>query len=156
MLDLLIKRYFQLNIWVKIIFFFCLFGAFVNFFSICRDISTGGILLRLHAGFFVLYFSQIFLILAHERYTSILTLLQAFLALMTTADFIFVPLLRLVGNLFFVFASPLSVEGKGIYRYVFISLAFTLQVLAAYILFSLLPKTPYKKVSPKTETSVAE
>ena len=115
----LIKRYFALNIWVKIIFFFCLFGAFVNFFLVWRDIAANGILLRLHAGFLVLYVSQVVFILLHDYYL----------------------------------ANPVpSVEAMTVYKYVFVSAAFTLQLLSAYALFSLLPKyEPKKKEASEPE-----
>lgn len=144
----LIKHYFALNIWVKIIFFFCLFGAFVNFFLVWRDIAANGILLRLHAGFLVLYVSQVVFILLHERYVSVLAALQGVLALLTNADFTFVPLLRGVGQ-FYYLANPVpSVEAMTVYKYVFVSAAFTLQLLSAYALFSLLPKYEPKKKEP--------
>ena len=144
----MIKRYFALNIWVKIIFFFCLFGAFVNFFLVWRDIAANGILLRLHAGFLVLYVSQTVFILLHERYVSVLAALQGVLALLTNADFTFVPLLRVVGQFYYI-ANPVpSVETMTVYKYVFVSAAFTLQLLSAYALFSLLPKYEPEKKEP--------
>ena len=57
-MEKLIVRFTGLNIWVKVIIGFCLFGAFVNLFLVARDISSGGILLRLHAGFLVLYLAH--------------------------------------------------------------------------------------------------
>ncbi len=142
---MLVKRYFALNIWVKIIFFFCLFGAFVNLFLIGKDLSSSGILLRLHMGFFVLYASQVVFILLNERYVCVLTVLQGLLALLTNADFTFVPLLRVVGQFFYLAVLSPSVEMLTVYKYVFISAAFTLQMLSAYALFSLLPRYEPKK-----------
>ncbi len=145
---MLVKRYFALNIWVKIIFFFCLFGAFVNLFLIGKDLSSSGILLRLHMGFFVLYASQVVFILLNERYVCVLTVLQGLLALLTNADFTFVPLLRVVGQFFYLAVLSPSVEMLTVYKYVFISAAFTLQMLSAYALFSLLPRYEPKKKEP--------
>lgn len=142
----LVKRFFSLNIWVKVIFFFCLLGTFANLFLLCRDISSGGILLRLHAGFLVLYASQAAFILVHERYACVLTVLQGVLALLTSADFMFAPLVRALGQLYYAVNPNPSIEAMKVYKYVFISLCFTLQMLGAYALFSLLPKyTPKKK-----------
>ena len=145
---MLVKRYFALNIWVKISFFFCLFGAFVNLFLIGKDLSSSGILLRLHMGFFVLYASQVVFILLNERYVCVLTVLQGLLALLTNADFTFVPLLRVVGQFFYLAVLSPSVEMLTVYKYVFISAAFTLQMLSAYALFSLLPRYEPKKKEP--------
>lgn len=141
----LAKRYFALNIWVKIIFFFCLFGAFVNFFLLGRDIFAHGVLWRLHSGFFLLYISQAVFILLQERYVCILTVLQGVLALWTNADFTFVPLLRLLGNFYYLVNPVPSVESLKTYAYVSASAAFTLQMLSAYALFSLLPRYESKQ-----------
>lgn len=142
----IVKRFFGLNVWVKVIFFFCLLGTFANIFLVCRDLSSSGVLLRLHAGFLILYAAQASFILAHERYVCVLTVLQGFLALLTSADFMFAPLVRVLGRFYYLVIPSPSVEALTVYRYVFISLCFTFQMLASYALFSLLPKyTPKKK-----------
>lgn len=142
----IVKRFLSLNVWVKLIFFFCLLGTFVNIVLVCRDISSGGILLRLHAGFLLLYASQAVFIMLHERYVCVLAVLQGVLALMTNADFTFAPLARVLGQIYYIVISEPSLEAIKVYKYVFISLCFTLQLLGAYALFSLLPKyTPKKK-----------
>ncbi|MGN0024925.1 MAG: hypothetical protein ACI351_05780 [Candidatus Avelusimicrobium sp.] len=118
---------------------------FANIILVCRDIAGDGVLLRLHAGFLVLYASQAAFILVHERYVCVLTVLQGVLALLSSADFTFAPLVRVFGRMYFLFGTP-SVEGMKAYKYVFFSLCFTLQMLSAFALFSLLPKyTPKKK-----------
>ena len=137
----LIKRFVGLNIWVKIIFFFCLFGSFVNLFLVLRDISSDG----------VLYASQAAFMLLHERYVCVLAALQGLLALLTNADFTFVPLLRVLGQFYYIFSATPSVEAMTVYKYVFVSAAFTLQMLSAYILFAMLPKYEPKKKTPEPE-----
>lgn len=145
----LVKRFFGLNIWVKVIFFFCLLGAFANMFLVFRDLASSSVLLRLHIGFFILYASQAVFILAHERYVCVLTVLQGVLALLTSADFTFAPLVRVLGQFYYAVSPSPSVEAMTVYKYVFISLCFTLQMLGAFMLFSLLPKyTPKKKEVP--------
>lgn len=153
-MEKLIARFTGLNIWVKVIICFCLFGALVNAFLVARDFATGGILLRLHAGFLVLYLAQVVFVLLHERAVWVLTALQGVLALLTNADFTFVPLLRVVSGWMYALLGQPSVEMMAVYKYVFISLAFTMQMLSAYALFSLLPK-PVKK-QPATAEKEAE
>lgn len=143
-MNAVVKRFFGLNVWVKVIFFFCLLGMFANIILVCRDFSSGGVLLRLHAGFLVLYAAQVAFILAHERYVCVLAVLQGALALLSSADFTFAPLARIVGRMYFLFGTP-SVESMKVYKYVFVSLCFTLQMLSAFALFSLLPKYTPKK-----------
>ena len=126
--------------------------TFVNLFLVWRDLSSDGILLRLHAGFLVLYASQVAFILLQERYVCVLTALQGGVALLTNADFTFVPLLRTLGHIYYIATVP-TVEAMAVYKYVFVSAAFTLQMLSAYALFSLLPKTESKK---KTAVPVSE
>lgn len=144
-MDRLINRFLSLNIWVKIIFVFCLFGSCVSTLLVARDILSDGILLRLHMGFWLLYVSQVVFILLKERYVWILAALQGVLALLTNADFTFVPLLRVLGGVYVAVGPEISVEGLTVYKYVFTSAAFTLQMLSAYALFSLLPKPEPKK-----------
>ena len=144
-MDKLINRFFSLNIWVKIIFVFCLFGAGVSTMLVGRDLSSGGILLRLHLGFWLLYAAQVVFILLKERYVWVLTALQGVLALWTNADFTFVPILRFLGQLYVILGPEPTVEMLTVYKYVFTSAAFTLQMLSAYALFSLLPKPDLRK-----------
>lgn len=155
-MEKLIARFTGLNIWVKVIICFCLFGALVYVFLVARDISAGGILLRLHAGFLVLYLAQVVFVLLHERAVWILTALQGVLALLTNADFIFVPLLRVASGWMYALLGQPSVEMMAVYKYVFISLAFTMQMLSAYALFSLLPKPVKKQPAAEPAEAVLE
>ena len=72
----LFNRITGLNVWVQVILIFCLLGTFINFCLAVRDLSADGVLLRLHAGFLVLYASQVIFILLHERYVCVLAAVQ--------------------------------------------------------------------------------
>lgn len=139
----------RLSVWLKVVLFFCLFGALVNLTLVCEDVISGGILLRLHAGFFILYAGQVVFILLRERFVFILALLQAVLALWSNADFTFAPLIRLVGRLYYL-SHQMTVQELSVYKYVFISLAFTLELFKAYLIFHLLP-APAAKKEPQQE-----
>ena len=132
------QRFLGLNGWVQLILVFCLLGACSNAILLCQDIASGGILLRLHAGFFILYAGQIAFIFLHEKFVWLLAVLQGGLALFTSADFTFMPLLRGLGNVFFFIVREPSLELVQIYKYTLISLAFSLQMLSAFALGSLL------------------
>lgn len=134
------QNFSDLNIWVKTILFFCLLGVISNAVLICRDVTSGGVLLRLHAGFFVLYAAQVFFILLEERMVWVLAALQGILALLINADFTFIPLVRLLGRVAYLAGPEMALEHIKIYRYIVVSLSFTLQMLSAFVLFSLLPK----------------
>ena len=128
------RRFCSFSLFVQMFICFCLLGLLINSVFIYRDLNQGGVLLRLHLGFSVLYLTQIVFIFLHEKWVCVLTVLQGILALFTTADFVFVPLLRVLGQFYFVFFYP-TIERMKIYKYVFISLAFTLQMFSAYVLF---------------------
>lgn len=130
----------DMNIWVKVVLFFCLCGLIANTLQVCRDIDTGSILLKLHIGFLLLYASQVVFIFWQERMVWMIAVLQGALALMTNADFTFVPLVRVIGNIYYTISPGFTVEEVKVVKYIFISLCFTLQMLGAYILFSLIPK----------------
>jgi len=132
----------NLNIWVKIVLFFCLCGALANTIQVCRDINTDSILLKLHLGFLLLYVAQVVFIFWQERMVWVIAVLQGVLALMTNADFTFVPLARAIGGLYYSIFPGFTVEQVKVVKYIFISLCFTLQMLSGYILFSLIPKHP--------------
>ena len=150
----LLNRWLGLNNWLKAIVFFCLLGCVSNVILICRDLSSTGILLRLHIGFFILYAAQIAFIFLHERMVWIIAVLQGVLALATNADFTFVPLVRVIGRTIYVFTNP-TVEFIKVYKYVLISISFTLQMLSAYAEFSLLPISA-KKIQSSAEETTAE
>ena len=109
---------------------------------LARDVFSGGILWRLHMGFLLLYAGQTVFILMQEKFVALLTLLQGIIALVTMFDFIFVPILQLVGHTYYWLASP-TIEALKVYQYVFVSAAFTLQMASAgYLWFYFIPATP--------------
>lgn len=141
----LITRFLNLNVWVQIVFCLCLVGALTNTVLVVRDIFNDGILLRLHIGFLILYVGQVVFILLEERQVWALAVLQGVMALLTNADFTCMPLVRFVGNIIYTLWPEPSLEYMKVYRYLMTSAAFTLQLLSAFILFSLLPKSTVAK-----------
>lgn len=146
----ILARFKGLNGWLQLIIYFCLLGVLINGTLIGRDIVSGGILLRLHAGFFILYLAQIIFILLQERLVWVLAVLQGVLALVTNADFTFIPLVRVVCRVIYSFHEP-TVEALNVYKYVLISASFTLQLLSAYAEFSLLPAPASKKIPARSD-----
>ncbi len=137
----ILTRFLNLNVWVQIVFCLCLVGALTNTVLVVRDIFNDGILLRLHLGFLILYAGQVVFILLEERQVWALAVLQGVMALLTNADFTCMPLVRFVGNIVYTLWPEPSLEYMKVYRYLMTSSAFTLQLLSAFILFSLLPKS---------------
>lgn len=135
MMEKLGKRFLQLDSWLKLIWCFCFLGFWLNALYLVRDLSGGSVLLRLHAGFLILYGGQVAFILWGERWVWVLSLLQAVLAFLTNLDFSFVPVLRLVGEAVYLIGGDLSVEGMEVYKYVFVSAALTLELLKTWMLF---------------------
>ena len=141
----ILTRFLNLNVWVQIVFCLCLVGALTNTVLVVRDIFNDGILLRLHLGFLILYAGQVVFILLEERQVWALAVLQGIMALLTNADFTCMPLVRFVGNIIYTLWPEPSLEYMKVYRYLMTSSAFTLQLLSAFILFSLLPKSTVTK-----------
>jgi len=155
MIKQLWDRFCEFSFFVQVILILCLMGALVNGVLIWRDLHADPILLRLHIGFFVLYAAQIVFIFLCEKCVAVLTVLQGVLALFTSGDFLFVPLLKTAGEVFYVFHTPYVDEAK-VYKYIFVSLAFTLQMFSAYVLFAELSFLQKKTNSPEPETVSAE
>ncbi|MBR2082047.1 MAG: hypothetical protein IJ876_03430 [Elusimicrobiaceae bacterium] len=130
----LINRFWKFPFFIQLIFLLCVLGALINVVLLTRDVLNSAVLWRLHLGFLILYVGQAAFILTQEKYVSLLTLLQGIMALLTTADFIFVPLLQVFGRMYYWLFSP-SVESMKIYQYVFMSAAFTLQMASAAYLW---------------------
>ena len=129
------KRWFSsFSLFVWLFFILCLLGLLANTLFIIRDLSFKTPFLRLHTGFALLYLFQIIFILLREKWVCVLTLLQGILALLTTHDFVFVPVLRFLGQIGYFFVIP-TVGGMKVYKYVVVSLGFTLQLFSAYALF---------------------
>ncbi len=137
-------RFCQWNLLLKIIWIFCVLGVLVNSWLICRDFTHTKILLHLHLGFFVLYVGQVVFMLMDERMVFVLSLLQAFMALWTNLDFTFVPFLRIMGYLTFVAHGPFSLDQMEVYKYVFVSICFTCELLKTALLWALLPVSKKK------------
>ena len=124
---------------LKIIWIFCCLGLVLNTIVIWRDLHGPGLLLRLHIGFWVLYAAQVVFILMRERMVFILSLLQAILALATNLDFTFVPPLRMIGQVIYMVHGQFSLDGMEVYKYVFVSACFTLELLKTFLLWWLIP-----------------
>lgn len=150
MMKSLWRRFVELDFLLKLIWIFCLLGALLNAVWVTKDLRSGGILLRLHSGFLVLYAGQVIFILLKERAVFVLSLLQAGLAFVTSADFTFVPVFRLVGRLVYAAQGGLSIEQMKVYKYVFISACFTAELLKTWMLWALLP-SPKKRSAAMTE-----
>lgn len=133
------KRFVALPIWLKMIWILCLCGLIVNVIALTHDVRSGAILMRLHLGFFVLYAGQLVFILLGERLVWLLSLLQAVLALMTNLDFTFVPVVRVVGAFIYALHGTFTIEEIEIYKYVFVSACFSLEILKTVFLFLLIP-----------------
>lgn len=130
-----VQRFIQFPLFIQLIWLLCVIGMLTNIWLIGRDLLTNSVLFRLHLGYCILYVGQVCFILVQEKYVSLLTILQGIIALLTTVDFIFTPLLQAVGHTYY-WAFSLSVESLKIYQYVFVSLAFTLQMASAAYLWS--------------------
>lgn len=144
------KQFWSLNFWLKLIWIFCFLGMIFNLIYVCRDLRHDGILLRLHTGFLILYAGQVVFLLIKERMVFVLSLLQAGIALETNVDFTFVPVLRLLGQIIYSIKGGFTLEEMEVYKYVFVSACFTLELLKTYFMFALLPP-PKKKPKPEPE-----
>lgn len=144
------RRFVSLDFKLKLVLVFCLYGMLLNTAFLCRDMQQGGLLLRLHIGFWVLYAGQVVFLLLKERMVFVLSLLQAVLAFLTNADFSFVPVVRLAGYVVFLVKGEFTIEEMDVYKYVFISACLTLELLKTYWMFALLPP-PKKKKSAVAE-----
>ncbi len=153
MINALRRRFASLDFWIKVIWIFCLLGALLNLAAVCRDIQQGGLLLRLHIGFFILYAGQAVFILVKERLVFVLSLLQAVLALVTNADFTFVPVVRMLGRAVYMAYGEFTVEQMEVYKYVFMSACLTLELLKTWFLFALIPPYKKKKETKKSQTA---
>lgn len=139
-------RFLRFPFFIEVICLLCMLGALINVVLIARDILNGAVLLRLHVGFFILYVAQVFFIFTQEKFVCLLTVLQGILALLTTADFIFVPLLQIAGYVYYWLCTP-SLEALKTYRYVFMSAAFTLQMASAAYLWGYFKQKKAKPLS---------
>ncbi|MBO4675600.1 MAG: hypothetical protein J5601_05925 [Elusimicrobiaceae bacterium] len=146
------QRWFSsFSLFVRLFFALCVLGLLANIFFVVRDLSSATPFLRLHIGFGLLYLFQIIFILLREKWVCVLTLLQGILALLTTHDFAFVPVLRFLGQIYYFFLIP-TVESIRVYKYIVVSLAFTLQLFSAYALFvELRPDEDYTQTPPPAD-----
>lgn len=149
------KRFMELNIYIRVILIFCLFGTFVNIFSMIDDIRTGGVLFRLHFGFFLLYVSQVIFLMMKERMVFVLSLLQVFVAFITNADFTFVPILRLIGYFYYALGPTMTAEHIRVYKYVFLSACVTTELLKTYLMYVSFPLKKKQKDASASEPSNA-
>ncbi len=134
---LLIKRFVNFPVFVQLIWALCVLGVLINLWLIGKDLLVDPVLFRLHLGYLILYAGQVVFILLQEKYVCLLTFLQGLIALFTTVDFIFTPLLQVIGHTYYWLFSP-SIETLKVYQYVFVSLAFTLQMASAAYLWGYL------------------
>ena len=142
----LVSRFLHFPLFVQLIWAFCVLGTLINLWLITRDLLTDPVLFRLHLGYLILYVGQVVFILLEEKYMCALTVLQGIIALLTTVDFIFTPLLQAIGHTYYWLFSP-SIESLKVYQYVFVSLGFTLQMASAAYLFLYLRAKVYQETN---------
>lgn len=130
----LVKRFLKFPFFVQLIFLLCVLGVCTNGVLLTRDVLYDAVLWRLHFAFLILYLGQTVFILTEEKWVFLLTFLQGIVALMTTADFIFLPLLRVLGQLYYWLFNP-TVQALEVYQYVLVSAAFTLQLASVVYLW---------------------
>ena len=145
------RRFCSLHLLVRIIWFFCAWGLVANAIAVGHDLTHHGILFRLHVGFLLLYCGQVISILVKERLVWVLSLLQLVLAFMTNLDFTFVPPLRWVGGAIYAVWGPFSLDAMDVYKYVFVSVCFSLEGLKTFLLWRLIP--PHAVQIQKNETA---
>ena len=129
-----VNRFFKFPFFIQLIWLLCLIGLLTNAVLLMRDVTSNAILWRLHVGFFILYAGQLGFILVREKYVALLALLQGIMALLTTADFTFSPLLQIAGRLYYWVCEP-TVEMMSTYQYVFVALASSLQLASVMYLW---------------------
>ena len=139
----LLKRFLHFPFFIQLIWLLCVLGTLTNICLVGRDLTTDPVLLRLHIGYFILYAGQVVFLLLKEKFVCLLTFLQGIIALLTTVDFIFVPILQVLGRLYYWAFSP-SVEALKVYQYIFVSVAFTLQMASAAYIWVYLRATQHK------------
>ena len=120
------KRFLWLDFRLKLVLLFCLFGLFLNTLFLCR------------------------------RMVFVLSLLQAVLAFLTSADFTFVPVLRVLGYTVHAAMGGFTLEDMEVYKYVFMSAALTLELLKTAWLWLLLPAPGKRSASPQPSAPAKE
>ena len=130
-----IRYFFSFPFFIQTLWLLCVLGALLNIALLWQDVVRGGVLWHLHGCFLLLYVSQVICIWLKEPLTAVLTFVQGFIALLTTSDFIFFPVLKVIGMCWAGLFDP-SVQTLKAYEYIFVSLAFTLQMAGAYYLFA--------------------
>lgn len=153
MMGRLWKRFANLPLLVQIIFVFCVWGAVSNALAVWYDLLQNPILLRLHIGFLILYVGQVVFILLHERMVFMLALVQGLVALATNYDFTFVPVLQFLGEVVYRVRGGWSLEASEVYKYIFVSACFTLDLLKTALLFILITPLPTQPQVAEADTS---
>jgi hypothetical protein len=130
-----LNHFFGFPFFIQTLWILCVLGVLLNAVLLMRDLAGNSVLWHLHGCFFLLYISQVILIWLKEPLTAVLTLVQGFIALLTTSDFIFFPVLKVIGMIWIGLCDP-AVQTLKAYEYVFVSLAFTLQMAGAYYIWA--------------------
>ena len=130
-----VEHFLHFPFFIKVLFGLCIVGALFDGILFVQDIKSGNILWHLHGCFLLLYATQAIFIWLKEPWTAILTVLQGIVALITTSDFIFFPILKVIGLGIAEVCDP-SIQVQKVYEYVFVSLSFTLQMMSAFYLWA--------------------
>ena len=128
-------RFIEFPFFIQIIWISCVLGTILNVILLWRDMTRGSVLWHLHTCFLLLYSAQVIFIWLKEPLTAVLTAVQGVVALLSTSDFIFYPFLKGLGIVWAGFFDP-TVHTLRTYEYIFVSLAFTLQMTAAFYLWA--------------------
>jgi len=128
----------KLNIYLKIILFFCLigFGKNVYMFFAQGPGTVDGY--RLFGGFALIFFSQILFLALRDRRAALFSAAQCFFAVFLYEDFTFLPVVKPVFY-FLMYAIP-NISFERIYdlQYIMTALLLSLELLKTYLIYDFL------------------
>jgi len=141
----LIQNFKKLNIYLKIILFFCVIGFGRNaylFFTQGADVADG---YRLYGGFALIFGSQIVFLMLRDWRAAIFSAAQCFFALFLYEDFTFLPVVKPIFY-FFMYAVPdINFEQISFLQYVMTALLFSLEVLKTFLIYDFLTVPKHAK-----------
>lgn len=129
----------KLNIWLKIILFFCLIGFFKDAYLLGHYFPSS-YAIRIFGGFGLLYLVQIVMVYFKDWRVVWFSLAHGVFALFLNQDFTFLPLFKPFAGLVITLTPDFPLENVQHVEYILISLLFSLELLKTLFFYDFLKK----------------
>ena len=135
----------KLNVYLKIILFFCLIGFGKNVYLLFTQGGAVADGYRLFGGFALIFFSQVLFLALRDRRAALFSAAQCFFAVFLYEDFTFLPVIKPVFTGIMWWRPEITFEQITSLQYIMTALLLSLELLKTALIYDFLTAVKHEK-----------